>query len=156
MERNVAEDALHDVFVSFAQTVYKFRFNGSLKGYLTICIANRARDMNRALRRRSSTRLDNAQRILRNTERPEHAVHCPHGSGWRPRPWLRPAHDAPGFRWSNCPATSVRGRMHSLQQGSPQGICPDVNCMVNLSDPGSHTRSVVPGKVTRNDDLSAQ
>ncbi len=73
-DRNVAEDVLHDVFVSFADTVGNFRLSGSLKGYLAICIANRARDMNRALRRRSATRLDNAQRVLPNREGPENAA----------------------------------------------------------------------------------
>ena len=41
------EDVLHDVFVRFASQAGRFRLNGSLKGYLAICVANRARNTNR-------------------------------------------------------------------------------------------------------------
>lgn len=41
---NSAEDVLHDVFVSFAESAEKFKLRGSLKHYLTACIVNRARD----------------------------------------------------------------------------------------------------------------
>jgi RNA polymerase sigma-70 factor (ECF subfamily) len=41
------EDVLHDVFVRFASQAGRFRLSGSLKGYLTICVANRARNVNR-------------------------------------------------------------------------------------------------------------
>ena len=41
---NSAEDVLHDVFVSFAESAEKFKLHGSLKHYLTACIVNRARD----------------------------------------------------------------------------------------------------------------
>ena len=57
-DRSGVEDILHDVFVDFAQTTGRFRLQGSLKGYLSICVANRARDLNRARRRRSAANLD--------------------------------------------------------------------------------------------------
>jgi len=41
------EDVLHDVFVRFASQAGSFRLNGSLKGYLAICVANRSRNTNR-------------------------------------------------------------------------------------------------------------
>jgi RNA polymerase sigma-70 factor (ECF subfamily) len=41
------EDVLHDVFVRFASQAGRFRLKGSLKGYLAICVANRARNVNR-------------------------------------------------------------------------------------------------------------
>jgi len=53
-DKSGVEDVLHDVFVEFAQTTGRFRLRGSLKGYLAICVANRARDRNRTMRRRSS------------------------------------------------------------------------------------------------------
>jgi RNA polymerase sigma-70 factor (ECF subfamily) len=40
----IAEDVLHDVFVSFAQKVGQLQIKGSLKNYLTTCIVNRVRD----------------------------------------------------------------------------------------------------------------
>jgi len=44
---NVAEDAVHDVFVSFAQKLANFELTGSLKAYLAKCVANRVRDLMR-------------------------------------------------------------------------------------------------------------
>ena len=41
---NAAEDVVHDVFVSFVQSVDRFRLTGSLKGYLLTCVANLSRD----------------------------------------------------------------------------------------------------------------
>ena len=46
-----AEDVVHDVFVSFAQSADKIRLDGNLKGYLTTCVANLARDRIRAKHR---------------------------------------------------------------------------------------------------------
>jgi len=42
---NVAEDAVHDVFVAFAENFASFEFTGSLKAYLAKCVANRVRDL---------------------------------------------------------------------------------------------------------------
>jgi RNA polymerase sigma-70 factor (ECF subfamily) len=51
-DRSLAEDVVHDVFVSFAGTTGSFRLSGTLKGYLSTCVANAARDRNRARSRR--------------------------------------------------------------------------------------------------------
>jgi RNA polymerase sigma factor (sigma-70 family) len=45
---NLAEDAVHDVFVAFAQNIASFKLTGSLKAYLAKCVANRVRDLMRA------------------------------------------------------------------------------------------------------------
>ncbi len=50
---NIAEDAVHDVFVAFAQDVANFKLTGSLKGYLAKCVANRVRDLMRTNRSRA-------------------------------------------------------------------------------------------------------
>jgi RNA polymerase sigma-70 factor (ECF subfamily) len=42
---SAGKDCLHDVFVQFASNVRKLGIAENLKGYLTTCIANRARDM---------------------------------------------------------------------------------------------------------------
>jgi DNA-directed RNA polymerase specialized sigma24 family protein len=42
---NLAEDAVHDVFVAFAQNIGSFKLTGSLKAYLARCVANRVRDL---------------------------------------------------------------------------------------------------------------
>ena len=56
---SIAEDALHDVFVEFAEKLNNFKLTGSLKGYLTVCLANRVRDLMRVNRNRE--RILNAQ-----------------------------------------------------------------------------------------------
>jgi len=50
---NVAEDAVHDVFVAFAQNFANFELTGSLKGYLAKCVANRVRDLMRKKQRQA-------------------------------------------------------------------------------------------------------
>ena len=47
-----AEDTVHDVFVSFAQSAGKLKLRGNLKSYLLTCVANRARNKNRANQQR--------------------------------------------------------------------------------------------------------
>jgi len=71
-DRNSVEDLLHDVFVTFAQGMGNFRLRGSLKGYLSICIANRARDKNRAAQRKRTVALDDAKPIRSDTSMPDH------------------------------------------------------------------------------------
>jgi len=46
-----AEDVVHDVFVSFAQSGTQFRLHGSLRAYLATCVVNRVRDRMRARKR---------------------------------------------------------------------------------------------------------
>jgi len=52
-DRSAAEDVVHDVFVSFVQGLDAFRLIGSLKGFLLTCVANHARNWNKAERRRA-------------------------------------------------------------------------------------------------------
>lgn len=49
---NTAEDVVHDVFVSFAQSAEKLRLEGSLKSYLATCVVNRTRNEMRVRKRR--------------------------------------------------------------------------------------------------------
>jgi RNA polymerase sigma-70 factor (ECF subfamily) len=46
-----AQDAVHDVFVALTQSPERLRLAGSLRSYLTTCVANRARDRLRANKR---------------------------------------------------------------------------------------------------------
>jgi RNA polymerase sigma-70 factor (ECF subfamily) len=52
------EDVVHDVMVSFASQAGRFRLTGSLKGYLAVCVANRARDVNRMEFRKEHRRVE--------------------------------------------------------------------------------------------------
>ena len=56
---NTAEDIVHDVFVSFAQSAGRLRMEGSLKAYLATCVVNRIRDRLRTKQRQTLT-LDEA------------------------------------------------------------------------------------------------
>jgi len=62
-EKTAAEDVVHDVFVSFAQSINKFQLTGSLKGYLATCVANLARDRRRAFSGHTK-RLDSGEPIV--------------------------------------------------------------------------------------------
>ena len=70
---STAEDVVHDVFVSFAQSADKLKVNGNLKGYLTSCVVNRARDTIRA-RRRHNLRLSRANPVRTVPKQPSDVV----------------------------------------------------------------------------------
>ena len=71
-----AEDIVHDVFVSFAQSAEKLKLRGNLKSYLLTCVANRARNRNRAQRQQQTAGLDKAETIVSNSKRPEQWIIC--------------------------------------------------------------------------------
>jgi RNA polymerase sigma-70 factor (ECF subfamily) len=54
-DTGAAEDIVHDVFVSFAQSGARFRLRGSLRAYLATCVVNRIRDRMRARKRQGQT-----------------------------------------------------------------------------------------------------
>ncbi len=56
---DMAEDAVHDVFVAFAENLAGFELTGSLKAYLATCVANRVRDLMRRGRRTSTEPMPN-------------------------------------------------------------------------------------------------
>jgi len=66
-----AEDVVHDVFVSFIKSARKFRLTGSLKGYLATCVANNARNKNKARQTRRSIALDGANPAGVDSNNPE-------------------------------------------------------------------------------------
>lgn len=68
-DRSLAEDVVHDVFVSFAGTTGSFHLSGTLKGYLSTCVANAARDKNRS-RSHRDVGLDAAERIHSDSGNP--------------------------------------------------------------------------------------
>ena len=70
-----AEDIVHDVFVSLAQSAGRLRLEGSLKAYLTICVVNRVRDTLRTRRRQPSV-LDEAFSICSTSSGPELSAVC--------------------------------------------------------------------------------
>ncbi len=73
-DRNAAEDVVQDVFASFIESAEKFRHTGSLKGYLAVCVANNARNRNKAKQRHNSVRLDQAEAIVSDSKGPDLSV----------------------------------------------------------------------------------
>jgi len=71
---SAAEDVVQDVFVSFVQSVEKFRLRGSLKSYLATCVANRARDCIRKRRRRPTVSVNEAGQMASDVNGPAQLV----------------------------------------------------------------------------------
>ena len=69
-----AEDVVHDVFVNFLESRSRFRLTGSLKGYLATCVANHARNKNKARRRHETTSLDEAELLRSDLQGPDRAA----------------------------------------------------------------------------------
>ena len=74
-DKSAAEDVLHDVFLSFVQSLEKFRLTGSLKGYLMTCVANRARNTNKA-KHHQSVGLDQAGSFCSHSDEPPASIIC--------------------------------------------------------------------------------
>jgi RNA polymerase sigma-70 factor (ECF subfamily) len=66
-----AEDVVHDVFVSFIESSRKFCLTGSLKGYLATCVANNARNRNKAGRLHQNRQ---SETVISDTNRPDSAA----------------------------------------------------------------------------------
>ena len=71
-----AEDVVQDVFISFVQSVEKFRLTGSLKGYLATCVANRARDYIRRKKRRQTAAISDTEQVVSDKRSPVQLVIC--------------------------------------------------------------------------------
>ena len=69
-----AEDVVQDVFISFAESVDKFRLTGSLKGFLAKCVANRSRDCIRKRNRGQIAAASEAERKSANVKSPVQLV----------------------------------------------------------------------------------
>lgn len=69
-----AEDVVQDVFISFVQSLKKFRLTGSLKGYLATCVANRSRDYIRRNKRRQTAAISGAEQVVSDKRTPVQLV----------------------------------------------------------------------------------
>jgi RNA polymerase sigma-70 factor (ECF subfamily) len=71
-----AEDVVHDVFAAFIRQARQFRLTGSLRSYLATCVANRARNTNRASRVRNALFLHEAGEVAAELRRPDQWLMC--------------------------------------------------------------------------------
>ena len=74
MDKSEAEDVVQDVFVGFLKSAGKFRLTGSLKGFLATCVANRARNRNRAKQRQAGEDGHSTEEVAPVGERPDRAA----------------------------------------------------------------------------------
>jgi len=72
---SAAEDVVHVVFLSFVQSIEKFRLTGSLKSYLLTCVANRARNVNKTKHRRS-VESDPQEPVSSGSDEPSRSIMC--------------------------------------------------------------------------------
>ncbi|MHC4395478.1 MAG: RNA polymerase sigma factor [Planctomycetota bacterium] len=67
----MAEDAVQDVFVHFAQSAGKIRSSGNLKVFLATCVANGIRNRKRDQQRHEASSIDKSDGISSDLDRPE-------------------------------------------------------------------------------------
>jgi len=73
---SAAEDVVHDVFVSFVEALERFRLTGSLKGYLLTCVANHARNKNKAIQRQLTSTSNPGEAITEDSDEPSVLTAC--------------------------------------------------------------------------------
>ncbi len=71
---HTAEDVVQDVFVRFAENIGGFRLTGSLKAYLSVCVANRAKNV--LISQKKDCALGDNQDIPANNPGPEQQIIC--------------------------------------------------------------------------------
>ena len=74
VDKAEAEDVVHDVFVGFIRSGGRFRLTGSLKGFLSTCVANRARNWNKSKRKHVPSEPSAAEPAAPDSERPDYAA----------------------------------------------------------------------------------
>ncbi len=67
----LAEDIVHDVFISFAQAADRLRISGNLKGYLITSVVNRVRNVNYEQARQTVTQPEQLKSLNEDCQRPE-------------------------------------------------------------------------------------
>jgi len=71
IDASAAQDVVHDVFATFIKNAAQFKLNGSLKGYLSTCVANRAKNINRDNHNKQTTTLDQTENIAAKSITPD-------------------------------------------------------------------------------------
>ena len=71
-DKAIAEDVVHDVFVSFLSVVEKFELRSSLAGFLKTCVANRARNYAKKKQHQTVTVNKDEQLISKDNEIKQH------------------------------------------------------------------------------------
>ena len=73
---STAEDVVQDVFLMLVNSADKYEIRKSLKGYLTSCVVNKVRNLNRTKRAPNSVSLDEVEPAASNSKAPDQCVVC--------------------------------------------------------------------------------
>ena len=73
---SAAEDIVQDVFLLLVHSAEKYEIRKSLKGYLTSCVANKVRNLNRTKRAQEPVSLDEVKPAASNCKAPDQYVVC--------------------------------------------------------------------------------
>ena len=73
--KSASVDVMHDVFLTFVLNIEKFSLTGSLKSYLLTCLANRARNFNKA-KHRQNVELDPVEPVSSGSDGPVQTIMC--------------------------------------------------------------------------------
>ena len=71
---SAAEDVVQDVFFMLVRSSGKYEIRKSLRGYLTSCVANKARDFNRTKRAQEPVSLDDVKPAAANSKSPDQCL----------------------------------------------------------------------------------
>jgi RNA polymerase sigma-70 factor (ECF subfamily) len=70
-DRDMAEDIVHDCFVSIARSADNLKLSGNFKSYLATCVVNRVRNTIKVRQRREIINLDESMAIVSDFKRPQ-------------------------------------------------------------------------------------
>ena len=73
-QNSIAEDVVHDVFVTLAKSYRSLKPEGNLKSYLAVCVANRARNVNKSCKRLESANFDETEFIVSDSNEPGRCI----------------------------------------------------------------------------------
>ncbi len=75
-DRSVAEDIVHEVFLQMIRKRQTFELTGSLKAYLSTCVANRVRNANRDLKQTETLDSQQILQKISDSRRPDQWAVC--------------------------------------------------------------------------------
>ena len=73
---STAEDIVQEVFLMLVRSADKYEIRKSLKAYLTTCVANKVRNLNRAKSTQKSVCVDDVEPAVSNIKTPYKCVEC--------------------------------------------------------------------------------
>jgi RNA polymerase sigma factor (sigma-70 family) len=73
---STAEDVVQNVFLMLVRSAGKYEVRKNLKGYLTSCVVNKIRNLNRTKRVQEPLGLDDVEPAISNSKAPDQCVAC--------------------------------------------------------------------------------